>query len=66
MAVGAGCLPDLDREGLVKDLRILGIRAEPAELVDAPLPNDLRAQARDRLQRIARQRAARWNVLLEQ
>ncbi|MCZ6796308.1 MAG: FHA domain-containing protein [Planctomycetota bacterium] len=36
------------------------------QLVDAPLPDDLRAQARDRLQRIARQRAARWNVLLEQ
>lgn len=40
LGVGSGCAPELDEEQLVKDLRILGIRAEPPELrLGGPTPS---------------------------
>ena len=39
LALAAGCAPEFDEEQLVKDLRILGIRAEPPELrLGGPAP----------------------------
>jgi hypothetical protein len=40
IALAAGCAPEFDEEQLVKDLRILGIRAEPPELrLGGPTPS---------------------------
>lgn len=44
-AVGVGCVQGQDAYWHVEDLRVLAIRAEPPEIMDSQLPEDIRFEA---------------------